>query len=1529
MKSVFISSTFKDMQAERDYLHERIFPRIQRELKASGETIQELDLRWGVDTSDMTEEESGKQVLKVCIDAIDRCRPYTIVLLGERYGWIPGISVVKEANDTRVNEHYQENMSITNLEIRYAALDDEELRKRCIFCFRDPSFLADVDQEERRIYDAESPMHRERLDRLKEEIRRLPEAKIVEYGVSWDSDKGQLAGMEAFGERVFEQLSGMIREELAGKEPRTPEEQTAFETAYQKERYLSTYIQRGQEEYAVLDQAMRYQLRQDDFFGREWDDTWLCGDAGIGKSALMASCANRLMENGERVILYFCGAPGCQDPNMLKRMMAWELARILGTETEGIQGTYEERLGELNGRLGKRQVYCFLDGIDQMFPRGSELYLDVLSRCPQVYFILSSVPEFPMDELFEKSNRTVSRITMGGLETFQVRRLIGATTKKRGKKLDDVLVGEILEKQGAKNPLYLSLVLQRFFMMEGNEFRQAEELAPGMEGLHRYMSNLLAGLPERTEELTKAILLTTGERFGEGEFERILALLAVSKGGLTEQELETLFGIAGRPFSQLRFQQIVSYLYDAFQLLANGKWEFTHRLFREGLLQQPGIPEARELIIRLALSDDSFLEQEGYMYILDDLRPEGAVVLERAKDFAEPGKVCDHVAGLIRRGETAYFEEMVKGGVTEELADFWIRIFPGKDYGNACEELQNRICKTLPEDGGCSLRQRAELGIRLAESVLQASDFAKAEAYLKQGEEAALQLSEPEQSLFLARLIFYRAQVTGMQRRGDDLALYEQAAKLAVAAAEAASESPAAQPSEGAASESPAAQPSEGAASESLLDQAIYWRIRIRCAWILEVCWQKKEILTLESEKDSLFLEQHQNEVSEEVCAESLLRIGKCRVGLLRAEELPKEVKRKQAEVFAKVNMKFADEYPSVQNLTLIYRILEDVRKLTDTKEQYHVIRTLIRYARRRAERRGTWEDRYDLMYALFLYAYQADSVLMDNPSIQVSNEIGSSSVESWEEGFGLLEGLLEENRDAAGLRQDAAYFYVQYGNSRIGLDFDEAKYSVILERAANVIRLYEEARAAGEAEDSYSWMKWVRDAHLNMGTLCRKLHRTKEARTHLAEAEKAAWRMCEKKPNAQNLLRYLDILKWHMVSLYQERQDEPALTAAKKLEQLLTDWQVTGGEDYLIWLHYVRGRIAYERGDLLMADQMVHQLEPYRELLKKKLLGDQCLLLALDAACGKGDLPAAEAAWSAAEEHLRDFYRSKWLQEHAPSMAAEVRHYLEYGYERIVKLRREKGTPVLPEEQKSWHDALDAPVKDRSTVHMEKRETERLERMSAEERQREAEKEEWRAAWQTNWAELAAVMDQADMDQLLTLPELYQKLAEKDREHDVLAYRLREERQKLAKELYRRTGDPKHIADYLKEADRHIAGFMKGGPRFKDTGIPVYEWGEDIEHCAVDLLKELYEETKEQDWLMWMISYLEHAVKRYNLSRIGWHLETFSYLESHVMDTEEKERLQELRQQRYGRELERMMLGYRISRKKSQSRFQTGKCQE
>src|SRR3989442_8765103 len=81
---VFISSTFRDMQAERDHLVKFIFPQLRKLCEQRGVTWGEVDLRWGI-----TQEQAERgEVLPLCLAEISRCRPYFIGLLGERYGWI-------------------------------------------------------------------------------------------------------------------------------------------------------------------------------------------------------------------------------------------------------------------------------------------------------------------------------------------------------------------------------------------------------------------------------------------------------------------------------------------------------------------------------------------------------------------------------------------------------------------------------------------------------------------------------------------------------------------------------------------------------------------------------------------------------------------------------------------------------------------------------------------------------------------------------------------------------------------------------------------------------------------------------------------------------------------------------------------------------------------------------------------------------------------------------------------------------------------------------------------------------------------------------------------------------------------------------------------------------------------------------------------------------------------------------------------------------------------------------------------------
>src|SRR5271156_3409510 len=131
---VFISSTFRDMQAERDHLVKVVFPELREWLLPSRVFLDDIDLRWGV-TREQAENDKG---LDFCLQQIDECRPFFIGILGERYGWGP------PANSDAVRAQrgwlqHETGKSVTELEILFGALlNDPAMRGRSFFYFRDP-----------------------------------------------------------------------------------------------------------------------------------------------------------------------------------------------------------------------------------------------------------------------------------------------------------------------------------------------------------------------------------------------------------------------------------------------------------------------------------------------------------------------------------------------------------------------------------------------------------------------------------------------------------------------------------------------------------------------------------------------------------------------------------------------------------------------------------------------------------------------------------------------------------------------------------------------------------------------------------------------------------------------------------------------------------------------------------------------------------------------------------------------------------------------------------------------------------------------------------------------------------------------------------------------------------------------------------------------------------------------------------------------------------------------------------------------
>jgi hypothetical protein len=70
------------MKAERDRLVKFVFPQLRRLCEERGVGWGEVDLRWGI-----TDEQAAEgAVLSICLEEINRCRPYLVCMLGERYG---------------------------------------------------------------------------------------------------------------------------------------------------------------------------------------------------------------------------------------------------------------------------------------------------------------------------------------------------------------------------------------------------------------------------------------------------------------------------------------------------------------------------------------------------------------------------------------------------------------------------------------------------------------------------------------------------------------------------------------------------------------------------------------------------------------------------------------------------------------------------------------------------------------------------------------------------------------------------------------------------------------------------------------------------------------------------------------------------------------------------------------------------------------------------------------------------------------------------------------------------------------------------------------------------------------------------------------------------------------------------------------------------------------------------------------------------------------------------------------------------
>jgi tetratricopeptide (TPR) repeat protein len=588
---VFISSTFRDMQAEREELVKRIFPQLRKLCEQRGVIWGEVDLRWGV----TDEQKAEGKVLPICLEEIQRCRPYFIGLLGERYGWVPDEIpqdlVQREPWLAQYHHH-----SVTELEILHGVLNNPDMAEHAFFYLRSPTFIDSLPAEERAQF-REEPTRSE-IEKLGTEVakRRTDERKqnLVDLKerirASGFPVRDGYKNPRSLGELVLKDLTAVIdRIFPAGSQPDSLDRESVGHEAFAASR-AQVYIERKE-----------YFERLDEHAESSGPPLVVLGESGGGKSALLANWALQYRENikpkdtlGRTLLLmHFTGAsPYSTDwAAMLRRIMG-EFKRHFDIRDDVPDHPDELRAAFANWLhmvAARGRVILILDGLNQLEDRdGAPDLVWLPPHIPEsIRLILSTLPGRPLDEL---KKRGWPVLDVAPLDETERQKLITQYLGLYRKSLNPAQVERIAKIRQAANPLYLRVLLE--------ELRLYGDHATLNERIDYYLAadtvgDLYGKVLRRYEE--------DYERDRPGLVGDAMSLLWAARWGLSDVELLELLGSDGEPLPHAQWSPL--YLAAESSLVSrSGFIGFGHDFLRQAVRDRflPNERERQTAHLRLA-----------------------------------------------------------------------------------------------------------------------------------------------------------------------------------------------------------------------------------------------------------------------------------------------------------------------------------------------------------------------------------------------------------------------------------------------------------------------------------------------------------------------------------------------------------------------------------------------------------------------------------------------------------------------------------------------------------------------------------------------------------------------------------------------------------------------------------------------------------------------------------------------------------------------------------------------------------------
>lgn len=600
--ALFVSSTFEDMHAERDHLQQFVFPELEERLRAHRTSLACVDLRWGVETMSLADREAKEAaVLKVCLSEIDRCRPYFLVLLGERYGWVPPVARVEAATKEVGLAMESSPCSVTELEVDYGALRTQH-PMHPLFYFRRPLSYDHMSEQEISRYSdkTRAPDDFQRLGAMKARIRDRYPDRVREYSVDWDSDKNRPTGLNAFGSQVLEDLWSEFKQEI-DTEPRVlgwRSEESYVLDAFIEERARGYYGRVG-----LIEEILAQTSRP----GKDaaFPGLAIVAESGAGKSALFATLVQKLVQANEMFVLAHSAgvSPGSISVrNMLQRWCTL-LAAFLEVEdrSDDAAGFHEIKgyfFGLLHGASRRKRVVVLIDALDQ-FERTSEAsYLTWVPRgedWPENAFLITT--SMPGTESAVLASKGAATFHLPSLSTDEAATIAKHICADFHKSLPATVLSALLdkrisdEKRAAGNPLWLTLAVNELIVLDEDDFAQMPRFSgTAEERLVKLMVHVVGLIPADVHGAYNHVYDRVEGTYRAAFVRSLMSFLSVARFGLREKDLQALVPMAsGNAWLPSSFAAVRRALRAHLgERGRSGQWSFSHQQARSAAIDRYG-----------------------------------------------------------------------------------------------------------------------------------------------------------------------------------------------------------------------------------------------------------------------------------------------------------------------------------------------------------------------------------------------------------------------------------------------------------------------------------------------------------------------------------------------------------------------------------------------------------------------------------------------------------------------------------------------------------------------------------------------------------------------------------------------------------------------------------------------------------------------------------------------------------------------------------------------------------------------------